>query len=406
MTLVELRTERIAAGGDSIGHLPDGRVVFVHGALPGELVRVELTKERRDHARASVVEVVEAVAARRVPPCRNVSRGCGGCSWQHVDDDAQGALKVDIVVDALRRIGRMDNAVDLVRRGAAVDPFAWRTTARAAVKGSSAGFREHEGHGVCVTGPCPVTHPRVSAILDQGRFPGATEVLIRTSVATGETVVVIDGPTKGVRLPEFDTKLTMLAATGLTKEVLGEIEEEVAGVRLRVSARSFFQSGPAAAEALVSEVERALAGRESDALVDLYGGVGLFAATVGRHMDNVAVVEDSPTAVADAKFNLGAGAMVHRSPVEGWTPPRGVRRAKRIAVIADPARAGLGREGVATVLGCAPQTLVLVSCDAASMARDIGLLRDGGYHLRQATVLDLFPQTAHVEVVSVLEPPT
>ena len=98
--------------------------------------------------------------------------------------------------------------------------------------------------------------------------------------------------------------------------------------------------------------------------------------------------------------------MVHRSPVEGWTPPRGVRRAKRIAVIADPARAGLGREGVATVLGCAPQTLVLVSCDAASMARDIGLLRDGGYHLRHATVLDLFPQTAHVEVVSVLEPRT
>ena len=404
MALVELRTERIAAGGDSIGHLPDGRVVFVRGALPGELVSVELTRERRDHARATVTEVLEAAPARREAPCRNVTRGCGGCSWQHVADAAQIGLKVDIVVDALRRIAKFDDAVSMVRAGASVPPFGWRTTARAAVHGSSAGFREHEGHRVCVTGACPVTHPRVSAVLDQGRFPGATEVLIRTSVATGHTVVVVDGPTKGVRVPELDGGLTLLGATDLTREVLGAIEDDVAGVRLRVSARSFFQSGPAAAEALVAEVASALDGADADALVDLYGGVGLFAATVGRTMDNVAVVEDSPTAVADAKFNLGSQAMVHRAPVEGWTPPRGVRRAKRVAVIADPARAGLGRDGVATVVGCTPQRLVLVSCDAASMARDIGLLRDGGYQLRSATVLDLFPQTAHVEVVSVLEP--
>ena len=404
MDNVELRTERIAAGGDALGHLPDGRVVFVDGALPGELVDVELTEQRKDMARGTILRVLEPSEFRREAPCANVSRGCGGCSWQHVVDGHQLALKVDIVVDALRRVGRMPDAASFVRAGAAVAPFAWRTTARAAVHGSSPGFREAEGHRVCVTGPCMVTHPQVSRVIAEGRFPGAKEILVRTSVATGATVVVVDGPMKGVRVPELDGPLTLLAATDLNREVLGEIYEDIMGTRLRVSARSFFQSGPAAAELLVAQVRADLEGTAPDAFVDLYGGVGLFAALVGQGVANVAVVEDSPTAVADAKLNVGEHAQVHRSSVEGWTPPRGIRRAKQTVVVADPARAGLGREAVATVLGCAPATLVLVSCDAASMARDVGLLRDGGYQLLHATVLDLFPQTAHVEVVSVLVP--
>lgn len=404
MDLVELRTERIAAGGDALGHLADGRVVFVDGALPGELVRVELTEQRKDMARATVSAVLEPSPHRRSAPCENVARGCGGCSWQHVADEHQLSLKVDIVVDALRRIGRMADAADLVTAGRGVPPLAWRTTARVAIHGSSPGFREAQGHRVCVTGPCMVTHPRVSRVIAEGRFPGAKEVLIRTSVATGATVVVVDGPMKGIRVPELDGTLTLLAATDLNREVLGDLEEDVHGTRLRVSARSFFQSGPAAAELLVSQVRDDLGGFTPDALVDLYGGVGLFAALLGDGIANVAVVEDSPTAVADAKVNLGDLAQVHRSSVEGWTPPRGIRRAKQTAVIADPARAGLGRDGVATIVGCAPARLVLVSCDAASMARDVGLLREQGYHLEHATVLDLFPQTPHVEVVSVLTP--
>ena len=408
MDLVELRTERIAAGGDAIGHLPDGRVIFVDGALPGELVRVDIVTQRKDHAKARVVDVVEASAFRRSPPCPNVARGCGGCSWQHVDDDHQVSLKVDIVIDALRRIGRMPDAASFVVAGAAVPPMSWRTTARAAVHGASPGFREAEGHRVCVTGPCMVTHPLVSRIIAEGRFPGAKEILVRTSVATGHTLVVVDGGLKGVRLPDLEGGLTLLAATDLNREVLGEIHEDVLGTRLRVSARSFFQSGPAAAELLVTQVRRDLATMTGDdapdALVDLYGGVGLFAALVADGIQNVAVVEDSPTAVADAKFNLCEGAQVHRSSVEGWTPPRGVRRAKRITVVADPARAGLGKDGVATIAGIAPARLILVSCDAAAMARDVGLLREEGYALERSTVMDLFPQTPHVEVVSVLVP--
>jgi 23S rRNA (uracil1939-C5)-methyltransferase len=175
------------------------------------------------------------------------------------------------------------------------------------------------------------------------------------------------------------------------------VHEVVAGSRLQVSAASFFQSGPAAAELLLAAVREA-SGASFDAhtVIDAYGGVGLFASAVdGAH---VSVVEGSASACADAVANLaGRRAKVVHSTVEQWKP----RRAD--LVIADPSRSGLGRQAISVLCATEASLIVLVSCDPVSLARDAGLLRDLGYEHMQSTVFDLFPQTHHVEVVTTFD---
>ena len=217
------------------------------------------------------------------------------------------------------------------------------------------------------------------------RVEGADEVSLRVSVATGEATVW--SPSPSVRFEGLPTHVAIGPDATLV--------ERVAGADLQVSAESFFQSGPAAAELLVDAVRRAC-GDVLDGLrgplLDAYGGIGLFAATLGA-ADNV-VVESSRSSCADAVVNLGDRATVHRTMFEQWVP-----QPVELAV-ADPARSGLGREATDVLAATGARRLVLVSCDPVSLARDTVLLAARGYHHAGSTVLDLFPHTAHVEVVT------
>ena len=414
----DLDVTSIAVGGDGVAREPSGRVVFVGGGLPGERVRAEIVEERRAHARALVTDVLVPSPDRVHPPCAFVAAGCGGCGWQHVDPAAQRRLKVDMVSDALEHLGGIVGAV--VREGPAVPGTGYRTTVRAQVDpGGRLALRRHHSHDLVAVPGCLVAHPAVVEVLDAGRFPPGAAVTVRVGARTGERLVVVDeqGRKRGTeaRVEDADGGATAApAAAGVdagdvvvpagTRVVTGAelaagrrawLHEEVAGVRWRVSARSFFQSGPEAAEALV-EVVAAHAGEvtATTRFADLYGGIGLFGGTVGRS-GRVELVEASPSAVADARVNLAAvDSRVVRRDVTRWRPrPMDV-------VIADPPRAGLGRAGVRVVAGTRAPRLVLVSCDAGALGRDAGLLARAGYDLVGATVVDVFPHTPHVEVVS------
>ena len=222
-----------------------------------------------------------------------------------------------------------------------------------------------------------------------------------------------EGPAGGVEVPD---RVRVVTGAELAAGKRAWAYEVVAGVRLRVSARSFFQSGPAGAEALVAAVRQALDGAVGPGrhLVDLYGGVGLFAATIGIPAGSrTTVVEASAPAAADARVNMaaavdlakavatatgGAGpdvaGKVVRSDVARWHP----RRAH--ALVADPPRAGLGRGGVRAVARSGARRLALVSCDAGALGRDTKLLLDAGYRFVGAVLVDQFVGTPHVEVVS------
>ena len=409
---MEVTCTGLVAGGAGIARDGDGRIVFIRAALPGERVRVAITDRRKDFSRADVVSVIDSSPNRVVPRCPHVADGCGGCDWQHVAVGAQPGLKAMIVVDALRRLGHVANAADLVVAGPPMGVDGFRTTVRAVVQSGRAGYRKVASNEPVAVRACLVAHPRLEAMLVAGDWGGAREVTLRTGAATGETLALVDPDASDVRLPDLVDiadgvdNVDDVVVVGLDEVRAGReawFHEIVADVRFRVSATSFFQTQREGAEALVSAVDAAAG--EGDVLFDLYGGVGLFGATVGARYPLVVSVERHGSATADAVHNLRRhrNAKAVGSDVERWRPQPELLGPDRRVVVADPARAGLGRRGVDTVLACEPERVVLVSCDAAALGRDAGLLAAAGYALRTAHLIDVFPHTAHVEVVSRFE---
>ena len=392
---MRVTAERLVAGGDALARADDGRVVFVAGALPGEVVDIEVERTTKDYARARLVEVVESAPTRRVPPCPHRLAGCGGCGWMHLEPAAQLAAKADIVREALRRTARLDgDAVErLVTVGGSVDPVGYRTSIRVIGTGGGAvGFRAAAGAAVVPITDCRVAHGALQPVIAGLDVDSGVEVSLRASGASGAVTAMWDRRhRRGVR--------------GLPGGVhVGErawLTERVAGVDLRVSAGSFFQSGPQAAELLVDAVRRSAARELAGArhVVDAYGGVGLFAATLAPDGARITLVESSPSACRDATFNLATReAVIVADEVGRWTP--GADDPVIDVVIADPARPGLGRPGVRALTAVGAPLLVLVSCDPVSLARDITLCADAGFVPERCEVLDLFPETHHVEVVT------
>ena len=390
----QVRFERLVAGGDALGHLADGRVIFVPGALPGELVDVQITQAKKDFARGTVASIVEPSEHRVAPPCEHVARGCGGCSWQHLDVAQHMEAKVAIVREALRRNGKIETLE--VTAGGFVPPTASRTTLRMAVTPDGRlGFRRGGSHNVIDTPTCLVAHPLLNKFIGDVRVTGATEATLRCGVETGEV---------GIWLHDEDGEDVLGATvTGLPSHVVvgrkAMLHEVVQGVSLQVSMASFFQASQVAAELLVSAVndaagDAALSG-EYGPIIDAYGGVGLFTATLVDTDIPVVLVESNPSACSDARSNLhDHDVSIEQIAVEQW------RVQDAGLVIADPARNGLGAMGVNAIVATEAQRIVLVSCDAVAGARDIRLLLDAGYACEGVTVLDLFPNTPHVEVVS------
>jgi len=388
--LHELRAHAIAVGGDAVCRTADGQVVFVGGALPDEVVRARIRTTHARYAHADLVEVLDPAPERIVPVCPHVGRGCGGCPWAHVDLDAQRRAKVSMIAEALTRLGGLVDP--RVEPGPALAEAGYRTTVRAAVVDGRAGYRRLHSEDRLSVDSCRIAHPRIEELLAHGRFGTADEVTLRTGVATGERLALVHPHADRIELPD---DVVVVSSADLRGGRRAWIHEEVAGVRFRISAQSFFQSRADGATALVAEVARALEGADPNGpMVDLYGGVGLFAATVGRHR-SVTLVERSTSSVADARVNLaGLDAKVLRVAVERWRPsPASV-------VVADPPRAGLGRRAVERIGRTGAHHLALVSCDAGSLGRDAALLAEVGWRHEGSTLVDLFPHTPHVEVVS------
>lgn len=394
---MQLTPDRLVAGGDALARDADGRVVFIDGALPGELVDVEIDTAKKDFARGRIVEIIERSPLRDSPSCAHRRAGCGGCDWMHLQPTAQHDAKVEIVAESLRRIGHLDaELVDrIVTRGGSVSQYGYRTTIRV-VGGpdGTIGFREQASDRVVPVTSCPIAESKLSRLLSFVEIDEGAELTLRTSVATGAITAIWD-------------KRHRKAIRGLPAEVhIGErawLTERIAGRELRVSAGSFFQSGAQAAELLVTAVcvaapELAMARHA----VDAYGGVGLFAATAMSSAEQVTVIESAKSACLDAEHNLaGRDARVVRAEVTGWTPPTGDGPSRPVDVIvADPARPGLAKPGVQALAAAGAAVIVLVSCDPVSLARDVTLLGAAGYRPERVEVLDLFPNTHHVETVT------
>ncbi|HEV7865836.1 MAG TPA: class I SAM-dependent RNA methyltransferase, partial [Acidimicrobiia bacterium] len=335
---------------------------------------------------------------RVAPPCHRLADGCGGCDWQHVAPGAQRDLKVRIVTDALTRIGKLEPPDP--DPGPQLPTAGWRTTVRAIVDDDGrAGFRLHHAHDALAVGPdgCLVSHPLVDEVLRHGVFPPPVrEVTIRVGAATGERLVLCAPKVGDSRVP---AGVQTVGADELSGGHRAWIHEVVAGRRWRISAESFFQGRPDGAEALVDAVVAALGDTvgAGATVVDLYSGVGLFAGVLGERTGGpVVAVETNRSAVADARINLAdlAAARIVRSDVRRWSP------SAADIVVADPSRHGLGADVVTRIGATGATALALVSCDPGALGRDAGLLAAAGWRLESVRLVDLFPHTAHIEVVT------
>lgn len=385
----QLHLEKMVTGGEALARPESESVVFVEGGLPGEEVIARVQSLSGSHRRGHVTEVVTASPDRIDAPCRAFHRGCGGCQWQNSRIEAQHGYKVDIVRDCLARLAKRPDVP--VSFAGAVSPFGYRTTIHAAIDPDGrVGLHERRGSELVRAESCLIAHPQLREIIDDGRFSGATNVTMRVGIAGGERVVWTHGADIAAQVPD-DVTVSVNGKKVWVTEVVG-------GRSFRVSARSFFQSGPEAAELLVRTL-RQLMPKSTGVLLDAYSGVGVLASTLSDDTTHVVTIESDGTAVNDAKVNLAdRNARIVLGEVAavrlGDVPQPDV-------IVADPARSGLGKSAARALAQLGAPLLLLVSCDPASFARDVTLLSDLGLDLEQSLVLDMFSQTHHMEVIGV-----
>ena len=403
-----LRIDKPAAGGWMIAR-HDGQVVLVSGAIPGETVLARIERSGKGVVFARVVSVLDASADRRDPFTDPL---CGGSLYAHVAYPRQLQIKGEVVADALARIGRIRSPLPVTVAASPAEGY--RMRARLHIRGGRIGFFCEGTHHLCDARSTRQLLPETCDVLDRvaAALPSGLvqEVEVTENIAADQRALHLDatGP--------FDPRAVAALAgeagiTGLTlgAQLLGGDPHVVDAVAvdgrqlaLRRHVRSFFQGNRFLLGELVGRVLQHVPTYAE--VVDLYAGVGLFsiAAALAREA-HVQAVEGDRTAARDLAFNAAAqhGAVeAIARPVESFV--RGGGRAVDVVII-DPPRTGMSREAVDRVLPLDAPVLVYVSCDVATLARDMRRFIDAGYRLEAIDAFDLFPNTPHVETVVKLE---
>jgi 23S rRNA (uracil1939-C5)-methyltransferase len=371
--------EKLVYGGDGLARL-DRKVVLTPYVLPGEVVRAEVERVKSDLFRGRLIEVISPSPSRVSPPCPYFLH-CGGCHYQHADTTFQVEQKLSILREALRRVGKIEFSGEI--RTVTGEPWGYRNRAQLHIEDGSIGYFEHGSHSLCPIAHCVIASPALNNAI--AKLSGQLLENVNTTIElfTNETdtqVHVWD------RLPASARRL--LESLGTTGPI------EYGG--FRVSPNSFFQVN----RYLVNElVECAVADSGGEWAIDLYAGVGLFSARLAETFKKVTAVESSRRAFHDLQFNIERRelqvAAENKSAEDYLT---GLHQTPEL-ILADPPRTGLGKYAVRELVRIRAPQLTIVSCDPATLARDLQGLLAGGYRIQQITLVDLFPQTFHLETV-------
>ncbi|MBF8252417.1 MAG: methyltransferase [Actinobacteria bacterium] len=387
--VLEVLIEKVAHGGHFIAR-HGGAVIFVRHAIPGERARIIITSTGASFNRGDVMEVLEPSPDRVVAPCTFAHRnGCGGCDFQHINLTRQRALKADVITEQFLRIASMEVDVQVEE---IAEPLHWRTRLIATTNHEgSLGFFASRSHTVIPVNDCIIAVKSMNMQeLTARTWKPDLRVEVNTSSNHERTIAL--SPKSG----EGKARLT---------EGHQISHEEVKGKTLEVSQNSFWQSHINAPTVLTEVVLDFAQLIEGDHVLDLYGGVGLFTASMIELVGasgSIDLLEGSKSATADAKRNFAnnPNVKIHLGDVAKLLP----RVSNADVIVLDPPREGAGKIVVAEIVRLRPRAIVYVSCDPASLARDTAYLKTFGYSLRTLRAFDLFPMTHHVECVALYLP--
>jgi 23S rRNA (uracil1939-C5)-methyltransferase len=438
---IELKVEKLAHGGLGIARAGQ-TVVFVPYSAPGDYLRVAVHSQRRNYWTARIVDIIEPSPLRVAPQCPYYRR-CGGCDFQHLSYPGQLAAKSQAVAEALQRIAHV--AIQPEAPAPALRQWRYRNKAQYPLGGPPwrVGYYERQSHNVVDIQSCLVQPEGFDRLLPDLRtvLAGSTltawdeatgqgnlrHIVLRGGAATGELLLTYVGaarPRRGempARL-HHETRGRHSALVGIlynpnparTNRILGTEYQVLAGIgsyrerlhgrELRISAASFFQANTGAAEILVRAVLDLLGAGPHQHILELFGGVGTITLSLSSVARRVTSVEDNPVAADDARYNVQANGLDNVEVITADAEQMPARLAGIDAVVLDPPRRGCTAELLRGIVGLAPRVIVYVSCNPATLARDLVVLKESGYEPERVRLVDMFPQTSHIETVTRIVP--
>jgi len=370
-----LTIEKLVYGGEGLARL-DGKVVLVPYVLPGEVVRAEVQRSKSDLFRGRVLEWTTRSSSRVEAPCPYFLR-CGGCQYQHIDYAEQLRQKQAVLRDVLRRVGKIewDGEIGVI----AAEPWQYRNRIQLHMDRGAVGYFEHGSHTLCAIDHCPIASPALNSVIPKLNLAATATVELFTN-ETEVQVNVLD------RVPR--SALQAVQSLGVTGPI------EYAG--FEVSRNSFFQVNRFLIDRML---ECALADSEGGVAIDLYAGVGLFAASLAARFKQVIAVESAGSAVRDLEHNIGTRDLPITPEHQTAEDYLAAYAGPVDLILADPPRSGLGKHVVKELDRIRAPRLTIVACDPATLARDLQGLITARYRIDRITLVDLFPQTFHIETV-------
>ncbi len=421
---MRLIIEKLVYGGDGLARLPadehgPGKAVFAPFVLAAEEIEASLLEQKPGFARARAEQILQPSPYRVPPPCPYFQH-CGGCHYQHASYEHQLEIKAAILKENLRRIAKLELPIDLSHPSPALN-YRNRTRLRVQTSEFALGYYKFGSHELLPVEQCPISSPLINRAIGgfwelgrAGKLPTGiqeieffanaddSQLLVEAYVASDDDSIARWAGEVRAGFPEIAGVVVFRNAmrAGMQPERLAvsgaeEINYRTARANYRVSAGSFFQTNRHLTDELVEIVTQGRSGRTA---LDLYAGVGLFSSVLNREFERVIAVESSPTSHADLLYNSPSNVKAVRATTEQYLNKFG-GKLKIDLVVVDPPRSGLGEGVIRGLVALGAPRITYVSCDPATLARDLRALTSGGYRLEKAHLVDLFPQTYHLESV-------
>ncbi len=402
----EVTLTTLTYGGEAMGRLEDGRAVFIPFGLPGERVSVRLTDEKKNFARGEIVEILQASPDRIEAQCRHFGE-CGGCHYQNLSYDKQLTAKTEILIDQLKRIGKIENP-PVKPMVASPDPWNYRNHVQFSLdRDGKLGFQKSNSNRVIPITECHLPESAINDFWPQLEFEPETNIE-RVSLRAGvddDLLMVLESESPEPPELEIEAGISIAHVYEENTVVIAGHDHIITRVLdrdFKVSAASFFQVNTAMAEKMVQHLLACLPVSQSTTLLDVYCGAGLFSAFFAPKCKTVIGIESSESSCEDFAVNLDEFDNVEL--YEGFAEE--ILQHLEIQpdiVLVDPPRAGLDKQVIDGIFNLNPQMIAYVSCDPSTLARDAARLINAGYKLKEVTPFDLFPQTYHIESISLFE---